>query len=243
MPHVQRDGLSLYYEMEGSVRQPLVFIHGWCCDMTFWREQVPAFDGQIRIILLDLPGHGQSDKPQVEYTMGYFARSVNAVLKDAKVDSAILVGHSMGVPVARQFYRLYPNSARALVSVDGALRPAENEQCCEAPSKAFRDCAFDGEPAHADEENEADHPAEQAVNPFPEEDELEARKGHSSGTGDLAILGRLPVEIECALPVGVRQWRHGPTDGLPFGDGEAAFGQARDPADDHHRKYHGRHHG
>ena len=117
------DGAKIHYKSLGKGKTALVFIHGWCCDMTFWREQVPAFDGQIRIILLDLPGHGQSDKPQVEYTMGYFARAVKAVLRDAKVDQAILVGHSMGMPVARQFYRLYPNSTRALVSVDGALRP------------------------------------------------------------------------------------------------------------------------
>jgi pimeloyl-ACP methyl ester carboxylesterase len=64
-----------------------------------------------------------SDKPQVNYTMDYFAAAIDAVLKDAQVDRAVLVGHSMGTPVVRQFYRKYPQKTLALVIVDGGLRP------------------------------------------------------------------------------------------------------------------------
>jgi pimeloyl-ACP methyl ester carboxylesterase len=115
--------VRVHYKSIGKGNTALVFIHGWACDMSFWREQVPAFDGKIRMILVDLPGHGQSDKPEAEYTMGFFARAVHAVLKDAKVHDAVLVGHSMGTPVIRQYLRLYPDSVKALVSVDGAFRP------------------------------------------------------------------------------------------------------------------------
>jgi pimeloyl-ACP methyl ester carboxylesterase len=52
-----------------------------------------------------------------------FARSVEAVLKDAGVKRAVLVGHSMGTPVVRQFYRLFPSKTRGLVFVDGGLWP------------------------------------------------------------------------------------------------------------------------
>jgi pimeloyl-ACP methyl ester carboxylesterase len=55
--------------------------------------------------------------------MDLFARATEAVLQDAGVKSAVLVGHSMGTPVARQFYRLYPKKTSAIVVVDGALRP------------------------------------------------------------------------------------------------------------------------
>jgi pimeloyl-ACP methyl ester carboxylesterase len=88
--------------------------------------QVPAFEGKIRMILIDLPGHGQSDKPEINYTMDLFARSVDAVLRDAGVEKAVLIGHSMGTPVARQFYRLFPKKTVALVAVDGPLRPPAN---------------------------------------------------------------------------------------------------------------------
>jgi pimeloyl-ACP methyl ester carboxylesterase len=90
--------------------------------MNFWRYQVPAFDGKIRMILVDLPGHGQSDKPNIDYTMDLFARSVDVVLKEAGVDKAVLAGHSMGTPVIRQFLRLYPKKTAGLIVVDGALR-------------------------------------------------------------------------------------------------------------------------
>src|SRR5258708_4946856 len=90
--------------------------------MSFWSRQVPAFEGKIRVIAIDLPGHGLSDKPQVSYTMDLFARAIDAVMQDAKVDNAVLVGHSMGGPVIRQFYRKYPQKTLALVVVDGPLR-------------------------------------------------------------------------------------------------------------------------
>src|SRR5262249_18539836 len=91
--------------------------------MTVWRFQVPALEGKFRLILIDLPGHGQSDKPKIDYTMDLFARAVNEVMKDADVEEAVLTGHSMGTPVVRQFYRLFPKKTRGLVAVDGALKP------------------------------------------------------------------------------------------------------------------------
>ena len=63
-----------------------------------------------------------SDKPEVAYTMGYFAGAVDAVLIDAKVEKATLVGHSMGTPVAVQFLRMHPEKVPGLVIVDGFIR-------------------------------------------------------------------------------------------------------------------------
>jgi pimeloyl-ACP methyl ester carboxylesterase len=121
------DGVRVHYKSYGKGRDALVFVHGWTCNMDFWRGQIPAFESKTRVIAIDLPGHGQSDKPHVDYSMDYFARSIEAVLRDAGVDRAVLVGHSMGTPVIRQFYRKYPNKTLALVIVDGALRPFADE--------------------------------------------------------------------------------------------------------------------
>jgi pimeloyl-ACP methyl ester carboxylesterase len=113
---------KVHYLNSGKGKEALIFVHGWTCDATFWRAQTAAFP-RMRVIALDLPGHGQSDKPQTDYTMDYFARSIEAVMRDARVERAVIVGHSMGTPVAREFYRLYPQKTLALVIVDGALRP------------------------------------------------------------------------------------------------------------------------
>jgi pimeloyl-ACP methyl ester carboxylesterase len=117
------DGRQIHYENHGKGREAIVLIHGWTCDLGFWRGQIPDLARRGRVIAVDLPGHGRSDKPEIAYSMDLFARAVDAVLKDAGVDRAVLIGHSMGTPVARQFYRNYPKKTLGLVIVDGALRP------------------------------------------------------------------------------------------------------------------------
>jgi pimeloyl-ACP methyl ester carboxylesterase len=113
--------LRVHYQSFGRGDTAVVLIHGWTCDASFWQAQVPALVGKVRTLVIDLPGHGRSDKPNVEYSMDYFARAVDAVLRDAGVEKAVLVGHSMGTPVARQFYRLYSKRTIGLVAVDGDL--------------------------------------------------------------------------------------------------------------------------
>lgn len=117
------EGRRVHYESHGEGRQAIVLIHGWTCNLSFWRGQIPDLSKQARVIAIDLPGHGESDKSQIAYSMDLFARAVDAVMQDAGVDRAVLVGHSMGTPVMREFYRKYPRKTSGLVIVDGALRP------------------------------------------------------------------------------------------------------------------------
>ncbi|MEP6993422.1 MAG: alpha/beta hydrolase [Acidobacteriota bacterium] len=116
------DGNRIHYKVVGSGARTLVFVHGWTCDMSVWRLQVPAFAPRARVILVDLPGHGRSDAPEISYTMDLFAKAIDAVLRDAGVSRATLIGHSMGTPVVREFYRQHPEKTEALVAVDGAFR-------------------------------------------------------------------------------------------------------------------------
>jgi pimeloyl-ACP methyl ester carboxylesterase len=115
--------VKVHYKSLGEGKTAVVFVHGWCCDLTVWRDQAAALDGKVRMLFVDLPGYGLSDKPKIEYTPEEFAKGVEAVVKDAGVEHAVLVGHSMGTPVVRQFYRLFPDRTKALVFVDGGLRP------------------------------------------------------------------------------------------------------------------------
>ncbi|HYV09992.1 MAG TPA: alpha/beta hydrolase [Pyrinomonadaceae bacterium] len=120
--YAKLDGAKIHYKSYGKGKDALVLIHGWTCNLENWRDQIPDLSKRNRVIALDLPGHGQSDKPQIAYTMDLFANAIDAVLRDAKVERAVLVGHSMGTPVARQFYRKYPQKTLAIVIVDGGLR-------------------------------------------------------------------------------------------------------------------------
>ncbi|MBO0862979.1 MAG: alpha/beta hydrolase [Chloracidobacterium sp.] len=116
------DTMRVHYQNYGEGKEAVVFIHGWSCSLKYWKTNIPAFVNQSRVIAIDLPGHGQSDKPQINYSMDLFARAIDAVLTDAGVERVTLIGHSMGTPVIREFYRKYPNKTLALVVVDGNLR-------------------------------------------------------------------------------------------------------------------------
>lgn len=130
----------IHYLTLGQGKQTVVFVHCWAGRAEFWRTQVPALETRARLILVDLPGHGKSDKPRVPYTLPFFAQAVLAVLKDAKVDRATLVGHSMGVAVIASVYRAAPEKVAALVAVDGSLRrgafKAEEAEAFMAPFRA-----------------------------------------------------------------------------------------------------------
>lgn len=120
---VTYENQRLHSKSFGYGEPALVFVHGFATDMTFFREQVPAFQKRIRTVLVDLPGHGRSDKPFRGYSLEIFARSLDAMLADAGVRKAILVGQGMGMPVARTYARLFPSKVVALVALDGPLWP------------------------------------------------------------------------------------------------------------------------
>ncbi len=124
--HFARLGTNrIHYVTQGKGRHALVLVHCWAGNSTFWREQVPALADQARLLVVDLPGHGESDKPHTAYTMDFFAQAVLAVMDDAHVDKATLIGHSMGVPIICRVYHQAPARVAALVPIDGTLhRPS-----------------------------------------------------------------------------------------------------------------------
>jgi len=116
------DHIKVHYTNYSKGETALVFIHGWACDETVWAEQAPALAEKIRVITIDLPGHGQSDKPQsIEYDKDLYTRAIDGVIKDAGVKSAILIGHSNGTPFTREYYRKFSAKVKAIVVVEGPL--------------------------------------------------------------------------------------------------------------------------
>ena len=152
-----------YYDVGNSkAKSALVFVHCWTCNVEFWKESYKAFP-QYRVIALDLPGHGESDKPKVDYSMQYFANAVEAVLKKAGVQKAVLVGHSMGTPVVRRYYELYPEKTLGIVVVDGALIPLGQRDQME---KFFEPLYKDYKPAAESMIDGMLQPAKPEVRPF-----------------------------------------------------------------------------
>ena len=115
------DGIPLHTSSQGQ-GQTVLLVHGWTCDSTAWALQGPELAKKYRVITLDLPGHGMSGSPRDgKFSMDLFARAVEAVRQEAQVGKIVLVGHSMGAPVIRQYAKLYPAQVAGLVAVDGPL--------------------------------------------------------------------------------------------------------------------------
>src|SRR5689334_2693335 len=51
----------VHYLTAGQGTNAIVFIHGWACNAGFWREQIPVLEDKAKLVLIDLPGHGESD--------------------------------------------------------------------------------------------------------------------------------------------------------------------------------------
>ena len=115
------DGMSIHSSSTGS-GSTIVFVHGWTCDGSSWDGQVPFFAGDYRVVTLDLPGHGRSESPaDGKLSMDRFAQAIEAVRAEEGAERIVLVGHSMGAPVIRQYARNYPQRVAGLVAVDGPL--------------------------------------------------------------------------------------------------------------------------
>lgn len=98
----------------------LFLIHGWSCNETFWLPQREEFRKSYRAISIDLPGHGKSEEfPQ--YSMELFARAVEAVRVKEQAVQIVLVGHSMGAVVAREYAKKHSSKVRAFVFIDGSI--------------------------------------------------------------------------------------------------------------------------
>jgi pimeloyl-ACP methyl ester carboxylesterase len=130
------DGRKVHYSSYGKGRKTLVLLHGWTCDETFWASNVPELSKHYRVLTVDLPGHGQSD-PAPEYSMDAFADAVSAVMTQAKVKRATLVGHSMGGPVLLAFVRRHREQVTALVAVDAAFSDSRSAARSQAKGRSF----------------------------------------------------------------------------------------------------------
>lgn len=109
------EGHKLHYRDEGrGHEQTLVLLHGYLQNLDVWTSYVLSYLRSMRVITIDLPGHGYSDCQGKVHTMEMMAKSVKAVLDDAGVDQCVLVGHSLGGYVALAFAHLFPHYLRGL---------------------------------------------------------------------------------------------------------------------------------
>ena len=125
------DGVHVQYHVYGSGEPALVLIHGWSCDANYWREQVPVLKQKYTVVTVDLAGHGGTDGNRSDWTIARFGQDVATAVAAVPNQKLILVGHSMGGPVAIEAARLLKSRTIGIIGVD-----TFNTVGVPAPSKA-----------------------------------------------------------------------------------------------------------
>lgn len=109
---------------EGEGDEVLLLIHGMAGSAQTWRAVLPQLAKKYRVIAPDLLGHGQSSKPRTDYSLGAFAVGLRDLLDELGVESATVVGQSLGGGVAMQFLYQHPDYCRRLALISsGGLGP------------------------------------------------------------------------------------------------------------------------
>lgn len=119
MAFFEHEGCSLHYEEYGK-GDPLVLLHGLGSSCQDWELQVPELARQYRVILMDIRGHGRSDKPRDGYTMATFSEDLLALLEHLQTGPVHFIGLSMGGMVGFQFAVDHPGWLRSLCIVNSA---------------------------------------------------------------------------------------------------------------------------
>lgn len=122
---------------EGAGAPPIVFVHGYLCELDNWRHQVDAFKGNHTVLACDLRGLGKSPQGDGEMTIEQMGQDVADLLAHHDLRGAILVGHSMGCRVIMEANRRAADRVGGLVLVDGS-RGGTNR----APDQAKFDLAI-----------------------------------------------------------------------------------------------------
>lgn len=136
------DGTRIAFEVFGPADgEPLVLIHGLGADRRGWIFQRRALGARYRCVVLDNRGVGRSDKPPGPYDLEIMADDVVAVLDAAGLDSAHLLGASMGGVLAQIVAVRHPERVRSLVLACTACRhlPWRRELLAEWAAEAEAD--------------------------------------------------------------------------------------------------------
>lgn len=98
---------TIHYSEKGE-GQTLILLHGFTESLEIWNDFAAFFSKYFRVVCIDLPGHGKSSVIADVHTMELMAEAVKEVLKALKIDTCVMIGHSMGGYVTLAFAEKYP---------------------------------------------------------------------------------------------------------------------------------------
>lgn len=98
----------------------IIFLHFSSANLMMWQRIIPFFQDSYRVILVDLRGHGRSDRPNTSHHIDEMARDIAGMMERMEIKKAHIIGSSLGAEVGLSMAANYPDKVISLVC-DGAL--------------------------------------------------------------------------------------------------------------------------
>ncbi len=118
------DGVKLDFDNTGEGEITIILVHGWSNVRSIWDGQIAYFSKNYQVIAVDLPGFGKSGNNRSDWTIPAFGMDISTIIKELDLNNVVLVGFSIGGPIAIEAYRNVPDNIIGLVLVD-ALHDVE----------------------------------------------------------------------------------------------------------------------
>ncbi len=122
---VDIDGLRLHYLKAGPEQgPPVLLLHGWPTSSFLWRNVMPSIAQHRRVLALDLPGFGKSDKPlEASYSFRFFERILNGFVDALGIEKLGLAVHDLGGPVGLYWAARQPQRLEKLAVLNTLVYP------------------------------------------------------------------------------------------------------------------------
>jgi len=112
------NGVSISYDLGGKGEQTFLLIHGVGTNRTFFSCIYHHLLQYGRVLNVDLRGHGKSEKPEQSYSIETYSQDLKGLCQTLKLNSIIVIGHSMGGNIAIEFAAKSPELVKGLVLLD-----------------------------------------------------------------------------------------------------------------------------
>ena len=115
--HVEIDGINTHYVVAGE-GSPVLLIHGLGASMVVWRENIAALAQRFKVYAIDLPGHGDTDKPDIEYDADFVVEYLRKFVESLGFSEIAIFGNSLGGGLALMIALAHPELVSKLALID-----------------------------------------------------------------------------------------------------------------------------
>ncbi len=110
--------VEINYLQQGKGDTTLLFLHGWCIDGTYWKNQVDYFSKDYNVYAIDLPGFGKSKAERTNWTIEEYANDVTAFIDTMNLKNVVIIGHSMAGEIMLQTALSNNSKVVGIVGID-----------------------------------------------------------------------------------------------------------------------------